>query len=244
MVRFLRIVAQLLFLVIVALASALVSMRLAIHGREVKVPELRGLVPAEAERVAAEQGLEFSRSDHFYSATVPVGRILSQQPEPGTLVRRGWRIQAAESLGAQMTDIPELKGMSPRAAEIDIRRRGLELDSTAELPSADAPPQAILAQSPAAGAKEISSPRVSLLYAGAPPEAAWVMPDLNGMSLREATEMMGGAGLKVGAVSDLSSGPSHPGRAAPSIVVGQSPQPGSRVTASSTVALQIVHLGG
>ena len=99
MIRFFRLLAQILVLIIVALASTLISMRFAIHGREVAVPDFRGMTPAQAERVAFDHGLEFARSDHFYSATIPAGRIVSQQPEPGTSVRRGWRVQAAESLG-------------------------------------------------------------------------------------------------------------------------------------------------
>src|SRR6202158_2904945 len=145
MVRFFRLLAQLLVLIIVAPASTLISMRSAIHGREVAVPDFRGMAPADAERVASGLGLEFARGDHFYSATIPTGRIVSQQPEPGTRVRRGWRVQAAESLGPQLIDIPALIGLSPRAAEIDIRRRGLEVGAAAELPTDASAPQSILA---------------------------------------------------------------------------------------------------
>src|ERR1700694_2596870 len=102
MIRFFRLLAQVLVLIIVALASALISMRFAIHGVEVAVPDFRGMAPAAAERVAFEQGVELAHSEHFYSATIPAGRILSQKPEPGTHVRRGWRVQAAESLGIQL----------------------------------------------------------------------------------------------------------------------------------------------
>ena len=51
MIRFLQLLAKILVLMIVALATALISMRLAIHGREVAVPELRGMAPAESARV-------------------------------------------------------------------------------------------------------------------------------------------------------------------------------------------------
>jgi beta-lactam-binding protein with PASTA domain len=156
MIRFLRLLAKILVLVIVALASALISMRFAIHGREVAIPDFRGMAPAEAERSAFEHGLELSRSDHFYSAVIPAGRIVSQQPEPGTHVRRGWRVQAAESLGPQLIDIPAVIGLSPRAAEINIRRRGLEIGLAAELPTDTSAPQSIIAQTPAPGAQGVA----------------------------------------------------------------------------------------
>jgi beta-lactam-binding protein with PASTA domain len=116
----------------------------------------------------------------------------------------------------------------------------LEVGSYAELPFADAPPQAIIAQSPAAGATGVTSPRVSLLYAGAPPDAEYVMPDLTGMTLSDATALVAASGLKV------ISAASNSAAAAPKIgsvlvVVGQSPAAGSRVTPGTAVNFQIVH---
>jgi beta-lactam-binding protein with PASTA domain len=253
MIRFFRLLAQILVLIIVALASTLISMRFAIHGREVAVPDFRGMAPAEAEHIAFEHGLELARSEHFYSAVIPAGRIVSQQPGPGTRVRRGWRVQAAESLGAQLIDIPAVLGMSPRAAEIDIRRRGLELGATAELPTALSAPQAIIAQTPAPGAQGVASPRVSLLYAAPPPEPAYVMPDLTGMALPDATGLVTQTGLKTVSVTTTpdffgnGNSQSTPqfvvGQAtpqfAPPTVVGQSPPPGTRVTPGTAVSLQV-----
>lgn len=244
MLRFLRLLAQVLVLIIVALASTLISMRFAIHGREVAIPDFRGLAPADAERLAADHGLELARSDHFYSASVPAGRILSQQPEPGTRVRRGWHVQIAESLGPQLIDIPAVIGLSPRAAEIDLRRRGLELGSSAELPTDAAAPQAILAQTPAAGAQGVAAPRVSLLYAAAPPEPAYAMPDLTGITLAQATGMVKASGLKVisatAAGGNANSAPTNAQSFGASVVVSQTPAAGSRVTPGTNVAVEVI----
>jgi beta-lactam-binding protein with PASTA domain len=243
MIRFLRLLAQILVLVIVALASALISMRFAIHGREVAIPDFRGMAPAEAERVAFDRGLELSRSDHFYSPTIPAGSIVSQQPEPGTHVRRGWRVQAAESLGPQLIEIPTVIGLSPRAAEINIRRRGLEIGLAAELPTDAAAPQSIIAQTPAPGAQGVASPRISLLYAAPPPDPAYAMPDLTGLSLPDATALVAASGLKTYSISTAPT-PDAPSTPAPmnpgsATVVGQTPAAGSRVTPGTLVSFQI-----
>ena len=50
----LRILWMALVLLIVALLSALTTMRLAIHGREVTVPDFKGKTPAEARRIAED----------------------------------------------------------------------------------------------------------------------------------------------------------------------------------------------
>ena len=237
MIRFLRLLAKILVLIIVALASALISMRFAIHGREVAIPNFRGMSPGEAERVAFEHGLELSRSDRFYSATIPAGRIVSQQPEPGTHVRRGWHVQAAESLGPQLIEIPTVIGLSPRAAEINIRRRGLEMGLAAELPTADAAPLAIIAQTPSPGAQGVASPRISLLYAVAPPDPAYAMPDLSGMTLAEATALINSSGLKTYSISTAPT--SNPVSSSAAVVMSQTPAPGNRVTPGTHVSLPL-----
>jgi eukaryotic-like serine/threonine-protein kinase len=232
-IRFLRLLAKLLVLVIVALAAALLSMRFAIHGREVTTPDLRGMTAAEAERNAAAHGLEFSLSDRFYSSTVPAGHIVSQRPEPGTRVRRGWRLQAAESLGPQLIEIPSLIGMSPRAAEIEIGRRALEPGDAAELPIDGFPPQTVLAQTPAPGAKGVAAPRISLLYAVPEPEIAYVVPELSGLSVADATEVIrSAAGMKAAIVGNTSRDPHS------LTVIGQSPAAGSRISPGETISLQ------
>jgi len=275
MLRFFRILAQVLVLIIVALASTLISMRFAIHGREVAVPDFRGMAPAEAERVALDRGLELIWSERFYSDAVPAGRIVSQQPDPGTPRRHGWRVQVARSLGPQRIDIPALVGLSPRAAELDIRRRGLQVGSFAQLPvaAASATPsnsrsQTVLAQSPAAGAQGIASPRIGLLYSAPALERAYVMPDLRGLTVAEAGRLATAAGLKIGTVSlvspasgpaDAENSPTEGGSASPApegaeaqssgqgssqrparaTVVAQSPPPGSRVTPATGLTLRV-----
>src|SRR6266542_153918 len=247
MIRFLQLLAKILFLMIVALATALISMRFAIHGREVAVPELRGMAPAEAERAVAELGLQLSPGGRFYSATIPAGRIVSQEPEPGTRVRRGWRVQAAESLGPQLIQIPSLFGMSPRAAEIDLRRRGLEPGDAAELPIDGFPPYSLLAQTPATGAQDVAAPRVGLLYTSPAADFVYAAPDPTGLSLAEATGLVNSAGLTpvvtgndVKPAGAIGSHPPPPsGR---QIVVAQEPSPGNRITRSSTISLQVASL--
>src|SRR6059058_5586587 len=120
-----------LLLLVVALVSALTTMRLAIHVREVKVPDLRNKTPAEAKRVAEENGISAQVDSNYYSAMVPEGRVLSQSPVAGTLVRRGWEVRLALSLGPQRVTIPQLVGGSERAADLTVAQRGIEIESIA-----------------------------------------------------------------------------------------------------------------
>ena len=185
--RALRTLLYVLVLVVVGLISALTAMRFAIHGREVAVPKLAGLTATEAQRVAGDSGLAISRDQRFYSSDVPEGRIVSQLPQAGTRVRTGFRVRIAESLGPQKVEIPNLVGQSVRSAELNLRRRGLELGSVAQLATANAAADQVIAQSPTPDAQQVSTPSVSVLTSVAPDQEAFVMPEFVGSKLSEAS---------------------------------------------------------
>src|SRR5215475_788638 len=156
-----------LVLVIVAMISGLTAMRFAIHGQEVAVPSLVGLAPADAERAIGGLGLQMSIERQFYSQQVPEGRIMSQLPAPGTKVRRGWQVRVAQSLGPIRVAIPDVTGQSEHAAELIIRRRGLDIASMAAMETQGIPADQVLAQNPTANATQLVAPKISLLVSGA-----------------------------------------------------------------------------
>ncbi len=114
--RFFNIVLGALAMMVVALVSAFITMRLAIHGHEVKVPNLTGLTLADASRQTSSLGLTLKLENRFYSANVPPGQILAQYPAPGAVVRREWPVRVTESLGTQQVAIPAVLGQSERTA--------------------------------------------------------------------------------------------------------------------------------
>lgn len=229
-----------LVLLIVAMTSALTAMRIAIHGREVVVPRFVGLTPPQAERVALQNGLVIDYESRFYSTDIPIGHIMSQVPFAGEKVRRGWRVRLAESLGPQHVSIPNVVGESGRAAEINLRRRGLELGTLAYAHIPNQPEDQVIAQSPPAAAVGVAAPKVNLLFAAHPEPRAFVMPNLVGRHLAEASRAITEAGLKIGNVhiaaidlTVINNG------VAPSIISKQSPTAGQKVFAGSTVELEV-----
>ena len=179
-----------LVLLLVFLSSALLAMRFAIQGREVRVPRLTGLTPVEAERVANSDGLVLSVESRFYSASVPEGRIVSQAPAQDSTVRRGWKIRVAESLGPQRAAVPNLIGQSQHAAGINVSRRGLEIGTVGAIHLPGAPPETVVAQSPPPEATEVTSPKVGLIFSSADNSQRYVMPSFVGRPLAEASVAM------------------------------------------------------
>lgn len=234
MKRFFQLVLLALVLVAVAMISALTAMRLAIHGHQVRIPSVVGTTVAEARKAAAASGLLLDREGGFYSREVPEGRVLSQAPAPGTLVRRGWRLRIAESLGPQRTAVPDLLKQSPRAAEINITRRGLDVGTMAVAHIPDQPPDQVVAQSPPPNAQGVASPKINLLVTAPAEPAALLMPSFTGRPLAEASKAIQDAGLRVVVVSIVS----VPGLPTGTILK-QSPGAGQRVTPGTAVTVEV-----
>jgi len=248
-----------LVLVIVAMVSALTAMRFAIHGQEVAVPPLVGLAPAEAERAVSGLGLQISIERQYYSPQIPEGRIMSQLPLPGTKVRRGWQVRVAQSLGPTRVAIPDVTGQSEHAAELNIRRRGLDVASMAEVQAAGIPADQVLAQSPPANATQVLAPKISLLVTTAAEPQAFVMPSFVGQPLGSANRTLQDSGFRLGNVSVAApvvapadaanpaatpvaqpvptAPPAQPSPA--SIIVSQAPAAGQKVVAGTAVSFEV-----
>lgn len=248
--RFFQMLLLSLVLLTVALVSALTAMRFAIHGREVTIPKLVGMTPLEAERALAVSGLEVVVERQFYSPEIPEGRIMSQVPLAGVKVRRGWAIRVAQSLGPQRVAIPDVTGDSERVAELNVRRRGLDLGSIAQVALPDAPADQVVSQSPPAKASGVSVPKISLLVSRGPEPAAYVMPNFVGQPLGSVTLALQDAGIKVGKVSVVPAAPPADVQPAPapvpppppgaaSMIVTQSPSPGQKILAGNSVNFEV-----
>jgi len=253
-----------LVLVIVAMVSALTAMRFAIHGQEVAVPPLVGVTPAEAERALASLGLQLSIERQYYSPQVPEGRIMSQLPLPGTKVRHGWQVRVAESLGPTRVSIPDVTGESEHAAELNIRRRGLDVTSMAQMEVPGTPADQVLAQNPTANATQVAAPKISLLVSAESQPQAFVMPSFVGQPLGSASRILQDSGFKLGNVNVVAPPSPAPGDAAnateldslasgappvqappppqatpASIIVAQSPAAGQKVYAGTAVNFDV-----
>ena len=247
MKSFFRVALLALLLVVVALVSALTAMRFAIHGQEVAVPALVGLTPGDAERAAAALGLQIQIERQYYSAQIPEGRITSQLPMPGTKVRRGWDLRVAQSLGPQRVAIPDVAGESERAAELNIRRRGLDISSTAQMQMPGTPADQVLAQSPPANASQVAAPKINLLVSAEVDGQAYVMPSFIGQPLGTASRALQDSGFKLGNISvaqvpangatgsPVNSSPSGANSAAATAGTPATPAPGISAQSSSSL---------
>ena len=267
MKRFFRLALSILAMIAVMLFSAAITLRVALHGGEVAIPDFSSMTVAEASAAAIHAGLDLTIENKFYSTTIPVGRILSQAPAAGSRVRHGWQVRVTESLGPQQVTIPDVSGEPVREASIQLRRASLDLGTLAHI-EAPGDPDIVLTQTPPPNAG-VDQPRVSLLLSASPTGAssAFVMPSFIGMSFPAANRAAIQLGLRVAAEGGIPQ--STPAPLAPTVtiradgvhldangqpialpaappppsgpVVAQSPAAGYRAAKGDTVKLTLGH---
>jgi serine/threonine-protein kinase len=171
----------------------------------------------------------------------------------------------AQSLGPTRVTIPDVTGESEHAAELNIRRRGLDVASMAQVQALDIPADQVLAQSPTANAAQVAAPKISLLVTTTAEPQAFVMPSFVGQALGSVSRSLQDAGFKLGNVSVAApaispaedttnpsapaapSGPASPpvpvpppAQATPaSIIVSQMPAAGQKVFAGAVVNFEV-----
>jgi len=216
-----------------AFLSAITAMRIAIHGREVNMPNLVGKNVAEANGLLRWRGLVLRVADRIYSE-LPINVVVRQSPPPGMLMKVSQQAHVVLSLGQRQLQIPLLEGNSLRASRIELLRGGLQVGEVSGITSGDEPADTVMLQTPRPGAGA-ASPRVDVLVSNGQRENAYVMPHLVGLNEAEAQHRLDVAGLrrKVNYVS----APQWPHGA----VIDQTPLAGQRIPAASTIELTVAN---
>jgi beta-lactam-binding protein with PASTA domain len=247
MKRYFKVALMALAMLAVMLVSAAITLRIALHGHEVTIPDFAGLTVAEASGAALKTGVDLNVENKFYSTTIPAGRILSQAPAAGSRVRHGWQVRVTESLGPQQVTIPDVVGEPVQQASMNIRKMQLDLGTLAHI---DAPgdPDMTLAQTPPPNAG-VDQPRVNLLLSSsANASTAFVMPSFAGMSFEAANRAAMGLGLRVAVAGDVPAVPVAGMPMVPAVpsgvVTAQMPESGFRASKGDMLRLTLAHDAG
>src|SRR2546422_5388785 len=207
------------------------SVRLALKAREVQVPNLTNRTANEATAIASDLGLTLRVDDtRRPDPKIGAGRILAQEPAPGSVARRQRSVRVWISTGARSSTVPLLTGETERTAQLRLAQDGLALAGVAEIRSQDYPPDIVVAQQPPA--KTVGA-AVALLVNRGERGATYVMPDLIGVNGDRAAEILRARGFRVAVVG---SNP-YPGVAA-GIVIRQSPQAGFQIAPGEPISLE------
>src|SRR5947209_7740818 len=177
-----------------AFLSAITAMRIAIHGREVTMPNLTGKNVAEATGLLRSRGLILKVADRVYSE-LPINVVVRQTPPAGLLMKESQQAHVVLSLGQRQLQIPLLEGNSLRASRIELLRAGLQVGEVSSVTMPEKPADEVVIQTPRPG-NGAASPRVDVLVSQGKREAAYVMPHFVGMTESDAQRRLDASGLR------------------------------------------------
>ena len=212
-----------------AFLSAITAMRIAIHGREVTMPNLVGKNVSEASQLLGSRGLLLRVADHVYTE-LPINVVVRQTPPPGMQMKVSQQAHVVLSLGQRQLQIPSIEGNSLRISRIELLRAGLQVGEVSNLAMPDQAADTVVIQNPKPGAGG-ATPRVDVLVSQGPRDSYYVMPHLVGLNEAEAQRRLDLSGIKrkVNGVS----APQWPH----GTVIDQTPLAGTRLSASVPVEL-------
>ena len=97
------------------------------HGEAVEVPDVKGLLVADAEKFFTGKELKFAVIDSVFSKTVIPGSIFETTPPVGSMVKKGRTIYLkVVSFLPQLIAVPDVKDSSQRQSMAMLRSLGFE----------------------------------------------------------------------------------------------------------------------
>jgi len=173
------------------------------HGKTMKIPAVLGQSIDQARKTLESQGFEIVIQDSIYNDTVPPLQVIKQFPDPDNLVKVNRTVYLTINRAvAPEVDMPNLLSMTFRNAEMVLRRYGLKLGDTVFRP--DFARNSVLDQeykgeSIKPGTKIQQGSEITLIL-GNGVGTEFIVPDLFGLTYREARAALSQSGLIVGSV--------------------------------------------
>jgi len=211
------------------------------HGQETEVPDLTSLVYEDAREVLDRLDLEIVEEAKKFDTSneYPIGVVMSQNPRPGSSVKKGRRIYVIVSKGEPTVEVPRLLGGSERNAIFQIEHLGLKLGEIRYEHSDLNPVGNIINQSIPVGREVKLGTVIDIVVSLGRFPDQFIVPNIIGRSLKEAKKMIIEAGLLVGEIhyqdrSDL----------LPETVIEQFPAAETEISQGDSLQLVVSKLPG
>jgi len=115
------------------------------------VPDVIYMMQIDAENTLVAKGLVVGEITHDYNDVIPIGHIMTQMPEGGTLVDAGSIVDLVVSDGPAVASVPNIVGMNETDARNAITGVGLSVGSISFDYSDIMPVDLVVNQNPEAG---------------------------------------------------------------------------------------------
>jgi serine/threonine-protein kinase len=168
--------------------------------RYTSTPGVLGMSKVAAARTLHDAGLGVTWADGAYSETVPAGRVVGTNPDPGSRVLDGGTVTVTMSLGKERYDVPKLAGKSVDEAQDALAATHLAYGTSVERWSDDVKAGNVIGTRPKAGTTLRPDAAVDLIVSKGPRPIR--VRDWTGKSAKAARAWFERRGLEVDAASE------------------------------------------
>ncbi len=214
--------------------SAVVFSQIILKGETVSVPDLAGKTLPEAKAILEKKDLGLARRGTESNDAWETGRIVRQDPAPGSRIRVTKVVGVVTSSGSRKVAVPALEGRSLESVMPLLRDSALFKGRITQIHTPRAAAGKILAQHPQAGEPAARNSAVGLLVSQGDREARYVMPDLIGRDADAAIARLGELEFKIGDIRYSY----YPGLGK-GVIIRQSPPNGYRIQKRNLVTLEV-----
>ena len=215
------------------LISAALTLRIVRNSQTTSTPNLTGRTLAAATNDAAQRRLRVKVTGRKNHPKIGAGRVVEQDPLPGTSIKENRTLRVVLSMGPRRTTVPDVEGQALRSARLRLESMGVPIRRVIEAPSAVAE-DTVLVQVPEAGVVENLGEGVLLVVARNGSLRDYVMPDLIGKSIGEISQAFETRGF----VPPQIRYKSYPGLVR-GVILSQSPLAGYRLNPRTAVIFEV-----
>lgn len=200
---------------------------------EISVPDVAMLSVGDAAARLAKSGLIARVAEKAYERNVPIGGVISQKPEAGSIVKVGRIINLKVSIGDRMVMVPNLVGRQISQIEVLLSEVGLKIGERKRGFSEQYQSGVVIDQDPLPETEVAVGSRVAVTVADNPNFGVVRVPKLVSKPLKEAKEVL--STLKLKAIVFYH----QTDQFKPGVVLSQDPVEGDEIAMGSSVRVFI-----
>lgn len=219
---------------ILLLLSAIISYQVTLKGEMVSIPDLTGKTIEEAREILSMKKLALINSGMELHERIEKGRIINQDPLPGSRIKVNKMVKIVLSAGREIVVMPRFIGRSLQAVSQQLPEMGLRKGRISHVHTPAYAAGKIIAQSPAPNEEVARGSRISFLVSQGDREKKYLMPDLIGKRATETIRKLKEMEFVVGHIRYSY----YPGQDA-GVILNQYPKPGSRIQKRNLITMEV-----
>ncbi|GGJ15554.1 Stk1 family PASTA domain-containing Ser/Thr kinase [Streptomyces brasiliensis] len=192
-------------------------------------PNFVGSTKATATKMADNVGLNLSFTNKECE-NQPKGKVCSQDPTPGTDVKKNDTVNLVVSTGAPKVSVPDVKGLTFDKAQSQLEDKGFKVEKKTEV--SDQTPDVVIDQNPSGDTEVEKGSTITLTVAKEADRAT--VPDVIGRTCDEARAQMTESNLVGNCVDTPTTDPNQDGK-----VISTSLQAGQKADKNSQVTINV-----